>query len=184
MTRKPAHPTAFFMTDEARGTSPDHVANLPADAAVIFRDYDHPDRATLGRLYKDACQRRGLLFFVAGDQDLAIELGANGLHIPEHQIADISHLRNERWLVSAACHSSESLMSAAQNGADLALLSPIFPTKSHPDAMALGVDTLTDILDRSPIPIYALGGIDATTIKQLPDHPRLAGVAAIGYFMR
>ena len=177
-------PSAFFMTDSARGTTPAHVATLPDNTGVIFRDYDHKNRTELGRAYKQACQDRGLVFLVAGDAKLAETLAADGLHMPEHMFIQFPPARHEHWMISAACHSKETVLKAAQYGADLAILSPIFPTLSHPDAHPLGLKGLTHTLDASPIPIYALGGIDQNTMAQLPDHPRLAGVAAIGMFLR
>ena len=177
-------PTAFFMTDTARGTAPGHVAALPPGTAVIFRDYNHPDRTNLAKAYQRACQQHGTMFFVAGDKQLAIDLNADGLHLPEHGVNDIEAIPAGRFIISTSCHSKEAILRAAKAGADLAFLSPIFPTRSHPDAKTIGIEGLADALNISPIPIYALGGINQDSIKHLPDHPMLAGFAGIGCFVK
>jgi thiamine monophosphate synthase len=59
------------------------------------------------------------------------------------------------------------------------LLSPIFATQSHTDRAPLGLARLRTIARTSPIPIYALGGIDAENMERLKNIP-LAGIAAIG----
>lgn len=183
MTLDPSRPVAFFMTDASRGTTPAHVTTLPVRTGVIFRDYAHADRATLGQSYRDACRRHGLPFFVAGSIELANALGADGLHLPEHRIDEAKDLPFKGGLVSAACHTQAAILQAARSGVDMAIASPIFPTESHPSATTLGIEGLLALLNASPIPVYALGGINSETIKQLPTHPQLAGVAAIGMFI-
>ena len=64
------------------------------------------------------------------------------------------------WLVTAAVHSPAALRAAAAAGADAALLSPIFATASHPDVRTLGLQRFAALAQASPLPVYALGGID------------------------
>jgi 8-oxo-dGTP diphosphatase len=44
-------------------------------------------------------------------------------------------------------------------GCDFALLSPVLPTRSHPDAPALGWEKFAAIAAGASIPVYALGGL-------------------------
>lgn len=59
----------------------------------------------------------------------------------------------------ASCHSPEELRQAAQLGADYATLSPVLPTRSHPEAEPLGWERFVDWVAAAPIPVYALGGV-------------------------
>jgi thiamine-phosphate pyrophosphorylase len=59
------------------------------------------------------------------------------------------------------------------------IVAPVFPTASHPGATTLGAIRLRLIAQQSPLPVYALGGIDAWTVRNLQG-AKLAGVAAIG----
>lgn len=158
------------------------VANLPPGAAVILRDADHPERERLGGDLRRATRSRGLLLLVSGDPELVAALGADGLHVPERMLGaepTRSWRRANPWkLMTAACHSLRALRQAERAGADLALLSPVFPTASHPGGHVLGPFRASAIARASGMPVLAMGGIDAATSCRLP--PTFFGVAAIG----
>jgi len=61
--------------------------------------------------------------------------------------------------VGASCHSAEELATAASLELDFAVLSPILPTASHPGAQGLGWDEFARLIEQSPLPVYALGGM-------------------------
>ena len=82
-------------------------------------------------------------------------------------------MRGPRWLTAAA-HGRAGLVRAARAGARAALLSPVFPTASHPGAPTLGPVRFAGLVRASPLPVYALGGIDARRAR------RLAGTGACG----
>ena len=52
-------------------------------------------------------------------------------------------------------------------GADAAILSPVFPTDSHPGRAALGTVKFTRLVGRAPLPVFALGGISAQNVNQI-----------------
>ena len=83
-------------------------------------------------------------------------------------------------VVGRSCHSPSDLVAAAREGCDYATLSPIFASASKPGyGPALGVDALR----ASPLPVYALGGVDAANARACIE-AGAAGVAAMGYVMR
>ena len=71
-------------------------------------------------------------------------------------------------------HNEEEAARAA--GADLALVSPVFETSSKPGAVPLGPDGFARLAKALPCPAYALGGITAARLAQLP---AAAGAAVI-----
>ena len=73
---------------------------------------------------------------------------------------------------------------AAQTvGADLALLSPIFATKSHPGAAVLGLEALADACQLAgAMPVYALGGVNKENAARCVQ-AGAAGVAGIRMFL-
>ncbi|MCW5699414.1 MAG: thiamine phosphate synthase [Rhodospirillales bacterium] len=176
------------MTDATRLPDPlPAVAALPRGAAVILRHYESPDREALARKLAHLCRRRGVRLLIAGDTRLAIRVGADGVHLPEHVLAHGSRVwalwRRQRrprgWLVTAAAHSSAALHRAARAGIDAVLLSPVFATPSHPGARTIGPLRFTAMTGTSPLPVYALGGINTKTARRLIASG-LAGIAAIG----
>lgn len=94
------------------------------------------------------------------------ELGADGIHLPldvlrEWRAASGRQSGGEGavQLVGASAHSAAEIAEAAALGADYATLSPIFATTCKPGAVPLGIAALAAVCQKSPIPIFALGGI-------------------------
>ena len=157
-----ALPALMLMTDEARLADPLPAARaLPAGSAILLRHYGSPERATLARQLAAIARRRGLVLLVGEDPALARHVGAHGVHLPERAIRRAGAVRWQRdWLITAAAHSASALRLAAAAGADAALLSPVFATASHPEMRALGPQRFAALATASPLPVYALGGID------------------------
>lgn len=157
------------------------IGALPAGAAVVYRDYDDPDRAFRAAHYAKLCRMAGVRFLVGADAALASSVEADGVHWPARMLR-VSILRQApAVLISAACHTADEIETAAKAGAQIAFLSPVFPTASHPDRPALGVRRLIALAAASPIPVIALGGVDADNAQDLAGR-NVAGFAAIGAF--
>jgi thiamine-phosphate pyrophosphorylase len=59
----------------------------------------------------------------------------------------------------ATVHSLRELAIAHRTGADALLVSPVFPTASHPGAQTLGAVGLKLLSARARVPVIALGGM-------------------------
>jgi len=169
-------PALALMTDARRLPDPGPAAaRLPAGSLVIFRHYEAPDRRAKLAALARICRRRRLRLLVAGDIGLARAARAVGVHLPE-ALVPRGRIRRPRpgWLVTAAAHSAVALQRARAAGVDAVLLAPVFPTRSHPGAPALGPLRFARLARASRLPVYALGGIDAGNAR------RLAGCGAVG----
>ena len=95
------------------------------------------------------------------------ELGADGIHLPLDVLREWRAASGRQsapqagavQLVGASAHSAAEIAEAAALGADYATLSPIFATACKPGAVPLGTTALAAACQKSPIPIFALGGI-------------------------
>jgi len=175
-----ALPALVLMTDDARLEDPLGAARaLPRGSLVIVRDRQTSRRAELAAALAAIARRRGLLLIVANDAVLAAKIGADGLHLSEAHAADAAHwrARHPHWLITAAAHSLAACARARH--ADAVLLAPVFATPSHPGGTVLGATRARIIAHASPLPVYALGGIDAGNVVRL-EAAKLAGVAAVG----
>lgn len=169
-----------FLTDRWRVSNPEPIIRaMPAGAAVIYRDYDDPRRRAVARRLAVICRLREVLFLVGGDCALAREIGADGVHWPARMLPGAR--KGCGLIVTAACHNAAELKLADAAGAQAALLSPAFATGSHPNADGLGVALFRALAAHSPLPVLALGGVDATN-AQLLAGPNVAGFAAISAF--
>ena len=174
-------PALVLMTDDVRLADPLPAARaLPPGSAVILRHYGAPERAALARSLAAIARRRGLLLLVGENPALARRVGAHGVHLPERAIGRAGAVRwHKDWLITAAAHSPTALRAADAAGADAALLSPLFPTASHPDVRPLGLQRFAALANASPLPVYALGGIGHAH-AQLLQRSGAVGIAGIG----
>ena len=180
-------PPKIFMTDRHRLPNWKEVlSTLPEGTGVILRDYDAPDRKKIAEQIADICAARGLVLSIGGDPELALALGA-GLHMPEKQAPTLfRHLPRipADALVTLSVHSARGLISARQISVDAVLISPVFPTSSHPNAATLGPMRFASLVKDCPCPVYALGGMSETRFKRLGTlrAHNIVGYAAIEAF--
>ena len=174
-------PPLILMTDDVRVANPVAAARLlPRGSAVILRHRNAAQRENLARELVACARKHGLLVLIAADAELAQRAGAHGVHFAESQIAKLSRWRAIRphWLLTAAAHSERAASAALRAGANAVLVAPVFATRSHPGARALGPLRLRGMTQRARGSLYALGGIGEGTIGRLR-HAGIAGVAAI-----
>lgn len=178
-TRLAALPGCILIVETERlGDPVAAIARLPRGSAVILRDYAAPDRPARARTLAALCRPRGLRLLVAGDARLALAVGAAGVHLPEGMLARGNRCwrrwRRRGWLVTAAAHAPAAIARSRRAGVDAVLLSPVFPTASHPGASSIGPPRFAAWTRSAGVPIYALGGVTALSVR------RLAGSGAIG----
>jgi thiamine-phosphate pyrophosphorylase len=170
--RQTPWPRAWLMTDERLGDRLwEALANLPDGAGgVVFRHYSlgKTERLALGREVAAIAEARGLMLAVAGSTSLAEQLGAQLAHNPDSAGG---------LPLSLAVHGNAGAMAAKSAEASLAFVSPVFPTRSHPDRAALGVDRAVALAELAGCPAIALGGMSAKRFETLGN--RFYGYAGI-----
>lgn len=155
-------PPFFYFTDDQRGADPLQITSrLPKGTGVIFRHYNSENRAELAFYLSKICKNRELSLIIAKTPALAQKVQATGCHLPDHWITALPVLkaRYPQLTFSAACHGERSLLKAQNLGSDLAFLSPVFATKSHPGTPALGLVRTRKMIRPLTMPVYALGGV-------------------------
>lgn len=171
----------LFLTDPQRTPRPDLDAEmLPKGAGVVFRAFGAADAVALGRRLRAVTRRRGLMLLVGADPALARAIDADGVHLPQRLAHLAGRLRRARpgWIVTAAAHDWPAILRARRAGAQAVLLSPVFDSASPSAGKALGVVRFATLARRTGLPVYALGGIDATTARRLTS-AGAAGIAAV-----
>lgn len=109
-----------------------------------------------------ACGARVL---INADIALAQRSGADGVHLTARQLCD-STSRPDFALVGASCHNAGELRKAEELGVDFAVLGPVLPTPTHPDAVLLGWAGLQQLVMNAQIPVFALGGLQSGDREQ------------------
>ena len=174
-------PRLFFFTDPVRTPDPEAVVRrLPRGAGVVYRAFGDPEAVREGRRLVRVARRRGVLILAGADAGLAARIGADGVHLPERRAGSAAGIRRARpgWIVTAAAHSKSAIVRARGGGVAAVFVSPVFPSSSPSAGRPLGSLRFALLIRRSGLPVYALGGINARTVRRLT-HTSAIGVAAV-----
>lgn len=175
---QPAIPALFFVTDPARTPDPCAVARrLPRGTAIVYRHFGAEDRVKTARVLRGIARARALKLLIAADEELAADVGADGVHWP-HRL--MPHARGD-GIVTVSAHDKDELAAAAHFGADACILSPVFPTRSASGHEALGLFRASQLARAAQLPVIALGGINTKTATRLSGRG-FAGCAAVDAF--
>lgn len=131
---------------------------------VQLRLFDLPE-ADLRRIGSDVCalcHANDARVVLNGAAEMALAIGADGVHLNSRELyIHPGRPVSATQLLAVSCHSPQDLVQAAVLGADFALLSPVLPTRSHPDADPLGWARFAAWTDAATMPVFALGGMHA-----------------------
>jgi len=170
-------PPLILVTDPDR--TPDPVAlagRLPRGCGVIFRGFGREGARDTALRLAAVARRRGLVLLIGADAPRAPGAGA---HLPERMAHRAAALKRARpnVLVTVAAHSRPALVRARRAGADAALLSTVFESRSPLAGRPLGPLRFAALARRAGLPVYALGGVETKNA------PRLKGSGAAGLAM-
>jgi len=148
------------------------------------REKRETDRGLLARVARvRASLDRATAVLVNGRPDVAVAAGAQGVQLPADglPLEDVRRAFPAPFLVGVSCHSPDELRWAADEGADFALLAPIYAPSGKP-GVPLGPEVLDGLTP--PLPLFALGGLTTARVAAWPEARRkkLTGVAGIGLF--
>lgn len=177
-------PSLLVITD--RTVSPDLMAGVSAALEggvthILLREKTMAagPLAVLAQKLRTVTAAMGAHLLIHDRVDIALAMEADGVHLPESGMATVDARRlldtcqpRKTWapiggegaqpvgkLLGRSCHSVKTACEAFQEGADYVTLSPLFATRSHPQAPALGVRRFSVMRAAIPGPVLALGGI-------------------------
>ena len=133
-----------------------------------------------------AARGTGAAVFVNGRADVALSAGAAGVHLPAAGLpaAEVKQRWGQRLRVGVSTHGAGEARQAAQAGADFITCGPVFDTPSkRAYGPPLGAAALRSVAAAGGPPVFAIGGIDESSIGRLKDIP-LAGVAVVSAVLR
>lgn len=123
---------------------------------IQIREKDLPVRDLAG-LVRAAVATGGTIL-VNGRADVALACGAAGVHLPSNSLPakTLKPVVPRGFLIGISCHDWSDLDDAA----DFAVFGPVFDTPSKRKyGTPQGLGKLADFCRRSPIPVFALGGV-------------------------
>jgi len=131
------------------------------------------------------CREKGIKVWLrassAKQREQASSQGVFGLHLPGSVLMDCQERPDFPGVVSAACHSREALEKTVSLGLDMALVSPVEATASHPERAPLGWQQAGEWITGLPLACYGLGGVSPADLQTARQQGAI-GVAGIRAF--
>ena len=117
--------------------------------------------------------------------DVALACGAAGVHVgaSDLPVAVCRRLLGPDKIVGATAKTVEAAQAAYADGADYLGTGAIYPTTTHVTTKITPISTLNEICHAVPIPVVAIGGLNADNMDVLADSP-IAGVAVVSAVMK
>ncbi|MEC8180356.1 MAG: thiamine phosphate synthase [Pseudomonadota bacterium] len=142
----------------------DALARLPERSALVFRHYHLGSVARRERfeMLRSICRSKGLRLILSDRASEARAWGADGVYGPPGRLGDAADM-----LRITTAHDAAELAAAGAAEAHAVMISPVFATRSHPGAPALGPEGFHDLARRTSLPVIALGGMTAERARDL-----------------
>jgi thiamine-phosphate pyrophosphorylase len=152
--------------------------------AVQLREKDLGARDLLGmgRALRESTAGRGARLFVNDRMDVALAVGADGVHrtgasLPVSSLRAISP---PDFLIGASVHSLADASAAEAEGADFLFFGPVYDTPSKRRyGPPQGLAVLERVAAAVRLPVFAIGGVTPARVGELRRSGAF-GVAAIG----
>jgi thiamine-phosphate pyrophosphorylase len=162
----------YLVTDDETPESelPGLIARAVAggvDMVQLRRKQSQP--AELRELAVRCCQSAhegGALFLVDDHVDLALEIGADGVHIGQADLSPAearSRLGGE-LLLGLSTHSKADVLRAGSQPVDYISAGPVFSTPTKPGRPAVGFEHVSLAAARSSVPVVAIGGLAVDSV--------------------
>lgn len=177
----PRLPPVLVLSDPLRSADPLDLAGLmPAGWALVYRHFGDVRRHEIAAQLAILASIRGFRLLVGADGELALRVGAHGVHWPQAMGREALRWRGAFMLNTMSAHRPADVMGSQPVGVDARVLSTAFASASPSAGYPLGAVRLRSIAGRASLPVYALGGVNATTAGRISGQCGLAGVGQIG----
>lgn len=127
------------------------------------------------------CRAAGVPLLVNDRPDLALAAGADGAHVGPHDLppGDARRVLGPEPILGVSARDPERVATAEGAGADYLGVGALRATRTKPEATPLGLSGIEALVNRTPLPVVAVGGVlpeDAAALRRLG----AAGMAVLG----
>ena len=123
-----------------------------------------------GREVRSVTAGTDTLFIVNDDPEIALELGADGVHVGQDDVSprEIRKRFPEIGIIGLSTHNLKQVEKAREEKIDYIGVGPVYATstKEIPDP-TLGLDKMRAMIELSPCPAVAIGGINCQNARDV-----------------
>ena len=156
-----------------------------------MKDADEAEIERVARLVMPECRRMGAVFVIDDNVELAIRIGADGVHLGKNDmpVDEARRIVGDKFIIGGTANTFEDVQRLAAQGADYIGCGPFrFTTTKKNLAPMLGIDGYMNILSQMrkhgiTLPLVAIGGITCDDIPQLMA-AGVSGIALSGSVLR
>ena len=138
---------------------------------VQLREKDAPaaEVVAAGRELRALCDSFGALLVVNDSADLALECGADGVHVgQEDEPVDAVRRRvGPGVLIGLSTHSPEQVAAGERSEADYLGVGPVYATATKPGVEPVGIELVRHAAALASKPWFAIGGIDSARAPEV-----------------
>lgn len=115
------------------------------------------------------CRSAGALFIVNDSVDLALAVGADGVHLGRDDADPVrARARLPRALIGVSCYAEpQRARAAAAAGADYVAIGSVFPSATKRAAVRAPLEAIAQAKGASGLPVAAIGGITPSNAAQV-----------------
>lgn len=152
---------------------------------VQLRDKESTDRALFekARLFRQRTQAAGALLIINNRLDIALAIGADGIHLGNSDLpAEEARRLAPDLIIGVSANTAEQAASAAARGASYYNIGPLFPTTTKEGlSRFLGSAAIKTFAALSELPFTVMGGIKFDHLAELTAQgaQRIAVVTAL-----
>ena len=130
---------------------------------------DDIEKISQAKCIASICKEYNSLFIVNDRIDIALAVGADGVHLGQEDIPTkiAKELLGNEKIIGRSTHSLEDIKNAEEEGCDYIGIGPIFPSETKKQLNPMGIDYLKMGLKETILPAFAIGGINNSNIKKL-----------------
>lgn len=154
------------------------VAGGATAVQLRAKELDDAELLPLAEELSSRCRAAGVLFVVNDRVDVALESGADGLHVG--QADELEHVRERvgpEVVLGISVQDARQAQAAELAGADY-LGVTVWSTPTKPEAVPRGVEGVREVVAATALPVVGIGGIEAANAAEVLA-AGAAGVAVI-----
>ena len=163
----------LVMTDPLVGYAKCAEAAVKAGVRIVQLRMKKASREEIlrqGRKVRSVTAGTDTLFIVNDDPEIALELGADGVHVGQDDVSprEIRKRFPEIGIIGLSTHNLKQVEKAREEKIDYIGVGPVYATstKEIPDP-TLGLDKMRAMIELSPCPAVAIGGINCQNARDV-----------------